>query len=368
MMPSTGGHYVYLREAYGPLLAFVCAWTFMLAVLSGGSAWLAVTFSIYTGYFVRLTPATAKVVSIGLIAALSAVNYIGVRESAWIQRAFTGLKIGALMVLIGAAFLAPHSHATIESTQHAPVSIAQFGIPMAACLMAYNGWSYVSFVAGEVRDPQRNLLRSLVIGMAAVIALYVLTNAAYLTVMTVPEIASTTRVGTDLATRTMGSIGGTFVSVAVLLSIIGAVNGCILTASRIPFAEARDRLFFARFAQVHPRFRTPASAILWGGVWTAILILSGSYETLYSYSILAAWIFYTLTVAAVFVLRRKLPNATRPYRMWGYPFTPWLFLAVSVWFIVNAFEAQPWPSLMTLLIIATGALAFWIWRRVVPLT
>ena len=222
-------------------------------------------------------------------------------------------------------------------------------------------------MAGEVRDPQRNLLRSLVIGMAAVIALYVLTNAAYLTVMTVPEIASTTRVGADLATRTMGSIGGTFVSVAVLLSIIGAVNGCILTAARIPFAQARDRLFFARFAQVHPRFRTPASAILWGGIWTAILILSGSYETLYSYSILAAWIFYTLTVAAVFLLRRKLPNAARPYRMWGYPFTLWIFLAVSGWFIVNAFESQRWPSLMTLLIIATGALAFWIWRRVVPL-
>jgi APA family basic amino acid/polyamine antiporter len=368
MMPSTGGHYVYLREAYGPLFAFVCAWTFMLAVLSGGSAWLAVTFSIYAGYFVRLTPATAKMVSIGLIAALSAVNYIGVRESAWVQRAFTGLKIAALIVLIGAAFLAPHSQVTVESTQHTPVAIAQFGISMAACLMAYNGWSYVSFVAGEVREPHRNLLRALVIGMAAVIALYVLTNLAYLTVMTVPEIASTTRVGADLATRTMGSIGGTFVAVAVLLSIIGAVNGCILTAARVPFAQARDRLFFARFAEVHPRFRTPASAILWGGVWTAILILSGSYETLYSYSILAAWIFYTLTVAAVFVLRRKLPEATRPYRMWGYPFTLWLFVAVSVWFMLNAFRAQPWPSLMAFVIVATGALAFWIWRRVVPLT
>jgi len=368
MMPSTGGHYVYLREAYGPLFAFVCAWTFMLAVLSGGSAWLAVTFSIYAGYFVRLTPATAKVVSIALIAALSALNYIGVRESAWVQRAFTGLKIAALVVLIGAAFLAPHPHAAIETIQHTPVSIAQFGIPMAACLMAYNGWSYVSFVAGEVRDPQRNLLRALVFGMAAVIALYVLTNAAYLMVMTVPEIASTTRVGADLATRTMGSIGGTFVSVAVLLSIIGAVNGCILTAARIPFAQARDRLFFARFAEVHPRFRTPASAILWGGIWTAILILSGSYDTLYSYSILAAWIFYTLTVAAVFVLRRKSPGAARPYRMWGYPITLWLFLAVSLWFILNSFKAQPWPSLMALFMIATGALAFWIWRKVVPLT
>ncbi len=367
MMPATGGQYVYLREAYGPLCAFVCAWTFMLAVLSGGSAWLAVTFSIYAGYFVPLTPATSKMMSIGLIGALSAVNYLGVREGAWVQRTFTSLKIAALLVLIGAAFLAPHSAAVSKASDHGPVSLVGFNLGMAACLMAYNGWSYVSFVAGEVWEPQRNLLRALVIWMAAVMVLYVFTNLAYLTVMTLPEIASTERVGADLATRTMGSLGGTFVSLTVLLSIIGAVNGCILTAARLPFAQARDRLFFARFGEIHPRFQTPASAILWGGLWTAILIVSGSYETLYSYSILAAWIFYTMTVAAVFVLRRKLPQAARPYKMWGYPFTLWLFLAVSLWFMGNAFLAQPRPSFMAFVIVAAGVLAFWIWRRRAPL-
>ena len=365
MMPATGGQYVYLREAYGPLCAFVCAWTFMLAVLSGGSAWLAVTFSIYAGYFLPLTPITSKMTSIGLIAALSTVNYLGVREGAWLQRIFTCLKVVALLILIAAAFLAPHSTPVATSSDHRPVSFAGFGVGMAACLMAYNGWSYVSFVAGEVRDPQRNLLRALVIGMAAVMFLYVSVNFAYLAVMTIPEIAATARVGADLATRTMGSIGGTFVSLTVLLSIIGAVNGCILTAARLPFAQARDQLFFARFGEVHPRFQTPASAILWGGLWTAILVLSGSYDTLYSYSIVAAWIFYTLTVAAVFILRRKLPHAARPYRIWGYPFTLWLFLAASVWFMVNAFLAEPWPSFMAFVIVASGVLAFWIWRRLV---
>jgi APA family basic amino acid/polyamine antiporter len=229
---------------------------------------------------------------------------------------------------------------------------------MAACLMAYNGWSYVSFVAGEVKDPQRNLLRSLTIGMAAVAVLYLSANAAYLHVMTVPEIAATERVGADLATRTMGSVGGAFVSLAVLLSITGAVNGCVLTAARLPFAQARDGLFFARFGEVHPRFQTPATAIVWGGVWTAILVLTGSYETLYSYSILAAWIFYTMSVAAVFILRRKLPGAARPYRMWGYPYTLWLFVAVSIWFMVNASVTEPLPSLMALVIVATGVLAY----------
>jgi APA family basic amino acid/polyamine antiporter len=362
MMPATGGQYVYLREAYGPLCAFVCGWTFMLAVLSGGSAWLAVTFSIYAGYFVPLTPITAKIVSVILIAVLSAVNYIGVREGAWVQRTFTYLKIAALLILIGAAFVSPQSSTPAPASPAPPVSLANFGVAMAACLMAYNGWSYVSFVAGEVKDPQRNLLRSLAIGMTAVGFLYVFANVAYLKVMTVPEIAATERVGADLATRTMGPIGGTFVSLAVLLSIVGAVNGCILTAARIPFAQARDRMFPAAFGDIHPRFQTPARAILWSGVWTAFLVLTGSYDTLYSYAILAAWIFYTMCVAAVFVLRRKLPHAPRPYRMWGYPVTLCLFVVVSVWFMVNQLVTQPGPSLMTLAIVASGILAYWLWR------
>jgi basic amino acid/polyamine antiporter, APA family len=215
-----------------------------------------------------------------------------------------------------------------------------------------------------VRDPRRNLQRSLVLGMTAVAALYIFANVAYLHVMTIPEIAATERVGADLATRTMGPWGGTFVSITVLLSIIGAVNGCILTTARIPFAQARDGLFFARFGEVHPRFQTPASAILWGGVWTTILVLSGSYETLYSYSILAAWIFYTMTVAAVWVLRGKMPGAARPYRMWGYPYSLWIFVAVSVWFMENSLITQPLPSLMAFVIVATGVAAYGIWRRV----
>ncbi len=353
MMPQTGGQYVYLREAYGPMWAFVCGWTFMLAVLAGGSAWLAVTFSIYAGYFLPLSPVTAKLVSIALIAFFSAVNYLGVREGARVQMVLTTLKVAGLAILIGAAFVGPHA-TRAAAVPDQPVSLASFGVAMTACLMAYNGWSYVSFVAGEVSNPQRNLLRSLVYGMTGVAALYILANVAYLRVMTIPELAATTRAGADLATRTIGSMGGSFVALVVLFSIAGAVNGCVLTAARLPFAQARDGLFFARFGEVHARFQTPGAAILWSGVWTVVLILTGSYETLYSYSILAAWVFYTMTVAAVFVLRRKLPHAPRPYRMWGYPYSLWLFVGVSVWFIGNSLVTQPQPSMMALVIIAAG--------------
>jgi basic amino acid/polyamine antiporter, APA family len=286
-----------------------------------------------------------------------------VPEGAWVQRTFTYLKVSALLVLIVAAFTVP-PHATQDgASASGSVSSASIGFAVTACLMAYNGWSYVSFVAGEVKHPERNLLRALALGVALVILLYVSMNFAYLRVMTIPEIAASERVGADLATRTMGPIGGAFVSLAVLLSITGAVNGCVLTNARIPFAQARDGLFFARFGEIHPRFQTPAYAILLGAVWTAILILSGSYETLYSYSILAAWVFYTMSVGAVFIFRRKMPDAPRPYRMWGYPWSLGLFIAVSIWFMVNACWTQPGPSFAAFGMIAAGALVYYLWQR-----
>ena len=152
-------------------------------------------------------------------------------------------------------------------------------------------------------------------------------------------------------------------SLIVLLSIVAAVNGCILTAARLPFAQARDGLFFSRFGRIHPRFQTPAFSIVMGGLWTAVLIVSGSYETLYSYAILAAWIFYTLSVLAVQIFRRRMPDALRPYKMWGYPYTLWAFVIVSVWFIVNSLVTQPKPSFMALAMIGAGAAAYQIWRK-----
>ena len=231
------------------------------------------------------------------------------REGVWVQRIFTSLKIAGLLLVISVAIFAP-IHA--PSTESSPLTYGGFGIAMAACLMAYNGWSYVSFVAGEVKHPERNLPRALTLGMGIVMALYVSANLAYLHVMSIPEIAASERVGAAVAERVMGPIGARVLSAIVLLSIIGAINGCILTGARIPFAQARDGLFFASFGRIHPRFETPAFAIVMQALWTCLLIVTGSYQSLSSYTIISAWIFYTMSVAAVWVLRRKTPDAPRP--------------------------------------------------------
>jgi len=372
MMPATGGQYVYLREAFGPGCAFVSGWVFLLAVIPGGMSFVAVGFSIYLDHFIPLSPVMRTVVSLALLAVLGAANYVGVKEGAWIQRIFTSLKIAGLLLLIGAAVFARHVMPLPDGRGSlgggpaggGPVlSYSGIGFALTACLMAYNGWSYVSFVAGEIKNPQRNLPRAMALGMAGVIALYVAANVAYLNVMTVPEIAATERVGAAVAARTMGPAGASVLSVVVLLSIVGAINGNILTGARIPFAQARDGLFFASFGRIDPRFETPALGIVFLTVWTGLLVVTGSYETLFAYAMLSSWIVYTLGVAAVWVLRRKAPDAPRPYKMLGYPYTMWAFLIVSAWYMVDAMVNQPGPSVMAFVVSGAGIPFYVYWRR-----
>jgi len=361
MMPATGGQYVFLREAYGPACAFLSGWVFVFAAVPGAIAFLARGFSIYLGQFVALSPAGGNLVSIGLIVVLSGINYAGVREGAWTQRIFGSLKIAGLALLIGAAiFLAPARQAAGPQ----PVSgYGGIGIAVAACLMAYNGWSFVSFVAGEIVEPDRNIPRALTIGMFIVMALYLGANLAYMRVLTVSEIAATARVGAAVMERITGAVGARLLSALVLCSIVGAINGNIMTGPRIPFAQARDGLFFERFGRIHPRFKTPSFAIAVQGAWSLVLLLSGSFEALSSYTILSAWLFYAMTVAAVAVLRRRRPDAPRPYRMWGYPATLWIFLAASAWYIEDTITGDPGPALAALLITGAGVPFYLIWTR-----
>ncbi len=362
-MPATGGQYVYLREAFGPLVGFLCGWTNFLISRGAQSAWLAVVLAIYISYFHPFGPVASKVIAVGAIAIFTYVNYRGVSLGAMVQKCFALAKLVGIMIIVGSAWLmtAP-APAVPPDTHH--VTASSFGVALIACLMAYDGWVQMSFVAGEIKNPKRNILLALAFGIAAVIGVYLLANAAYLRVLSLPEIAASPHVGADAAERALGPAGGTLVSIIILLSIIGSLNGAILTCPRVYFAQARDGLFFRRFGEVHPRYQTPGFAILAQGVWASVLIISGSYETLIDYAMFAIWLSYVFTVAAVLVLRRTQPDLPRPYRMWGYPVTPVLFLGVATWFLGNMLVTRPGPSLAALGLTAAGVPVYFWWKRV----
>ena len=362
MIPSTGGQYVFLRDSYGPLWGFLCGWSFILAIYSGANATLAVGFATYLSFFVHLTPLLFKLAAVGLVAVLTFVNYRGVELGAATQRFFTLLSVSGLVAIIGSALLSRQSTA-IEWSLPASIPWSRFGVAMIACLWAYEGWSSVSFVAGEIKEPQRNLPLSLGLGVATIVALYVLANVAYLKILPISTIASTERVAATMAERTIGPLGASLVALTVLLSTAGCTNAGAMTGPRIYFAQARDGLFFRKIGDVHPRFQTPSISILVQGIVTAVLAVSGSYEKLFSYVTFVAWVFYGLTVTGVLVLRRKYPDLPRPYKMWGYPVTPVLFAAIAFGFVINTLVTTPGPSLKGIAIVASGVPVYYVWKR-----
>lgn len=364
MLPATGGQYVYLRVAWGPLAGFLCGWSHFLISQSAGIAYLAVSFAIYLSYFFPMGAWQAKGMAIAVMAALTLVNYRGLRAGAAVQNACTVAKMVGLAVIVASAFFIPRAASTgASAAAFGPISAGAFGVAMIACLQAYDGWSAVSFVAGEIQNPQRTLLRALTIGMLLVMVIYIAVNAAYLRVLTIPEIAASDRVGAVAAEKTLGHSGAALVSATILLSILGSLNGRLLTQPRVYFAQARDDLFFKRFADVHPRYLTPWFSILVQAAWSAILILTGTFESLIDYRIFGIWMLNVATVAGVIRLRRTHPHLPRPYRMWGYPFTPVAFALCGGAFMLNTLIERPRPSLAGLAIMAAGVPVYYLWRR-----
>jgi APA family basic amino acid/polyamine antiporter len=363
MLPYSGGQYVYLRESYGSIWAFLFGWALLLVVRSGSTATLAVGFAIYLAQFIPLSPFFHRLIAAGIVLVLTFINCRGVMEGAAVQKTTTFLKVAGLLLLTAGALAVPLPWALEWSAQPGAPSLSRFGVAMIACLWSYNGWFQVGFVAGEIKNPQRNLPLSLGGSLAIIILLYIIANIAYMKVLSIGEIAATDRVAAVVAERVFGSSGAIIFSLTILVSILGALNAGILTAPRVYFAQARDGLFFRKFGEVHPRFETPALAILLQGFWAAILSLSGSYVGLLSFAMFAAWIFYGMTVFGVIVLRRKHPDWKRPYRMWGYPITPIVFAAVSFWLVVNNLVSTPGPSLSGLLLLGSGIPAYYLWRR-----
>ncbi|HEV2177465.1 MAG TPA: amino acid permease [Terriglobia bacterium] len=370
MLPQAGGQYVYLREAYGPLVSFLCGWVFFLAVQSGSISAVAVGFSQYLADFLPLTPLEQKLAASGAIVLLTAVNYRGVQEGGAVQSILTGLKVGAMVTLVALGYILVKG----PPAESAPVSrlatatgaagyLASFGVAMVAALWAYDGWNNVTFAAGEVKRPERNLPLALIFGTAAVVLIYLGLNLVYYHVLALNEIAGSPRVAADAAVRIFGHAGSHLVTLAIIIAMFGSVNGMVLAGARIYYAMAQDGLFFRWCGAVHPRFRTPHLSLLFQAAWAILLVGVGRYDQLFTYVIFAAWVFYALTALAVVILRRTRPDLPRPYRVHGYPWVPVIFVLAAALFIANTLAQKPLEAGVGCLIVALGIPVYFIWRR-----
>jgi APA family basic amino acid/polyamine antiporter len=341
--PGAGGLYVYLRLAYGDAAGFLYGWALLSMIHTGSIATLAVAFGLYLAPLLGVSAGAGRAMAVGTVALLTAVNCLGVRAGKLVQNIFTTAKLGGLVTL--AVVLLAHGHRSIlAGSLHSGVPsgrlVIPFGVALVAVLWAYEGWHVVSFVAGEVEAPARNLPRSLALGTASTALVYILANIAYYSVLPREGIAASQRVAAAAMTEVMGPAAGTAISLLIITSIFGAINGMVLTGPRVYWAMANDGLFFRSFARLSPRYRTPVIALLFQGAWSCALTLMGSFQQLFTYVIFTAWIFYGMTVAAVIVLRRRQPNQHRPFRCPGYPVVPALFALAALGIFISTIVAD----------------------------
>jgi APA family basic amino acid/polyamine antiporter len=367
MHPAAGGLYVYIRDAFGRFPAFLFGWTLFFVIGSGSVATLAVASTSYLGQLVPLSPVAARLVAIGAIAVIAAINVHGTRDSARLQEWTTFLKVAGILVMSG-LFLSRGSGlrdavADMWPDQPAASLLSGVGLAMIGTLWAYEGWQYVTYSAGETRDPQRTFHRGIVLGTAGLVAIYLLATLGYLAALGPAGVAGTDRVAAEAATALFGPVAGSLVAGMILLSILSATNALVLTTPRAFFAMARDGIFFRRLAEIHPRFGTPAFAIIASSLWAMLLAATGTFEQLLTYVVFVGWIFYALGALSVFVYRRREPDAPRPFRTPGFPVTPIVFVASAAAIVINTLVAQPGRALVGLGVVLLGSPAYLVWRR-----
>jgi len=375
MKPECGGLYIYIRDTFGGFVAFLYGWALFIVISSATNATLAVAFAAYLGELVPLSPWAARGVSVAMIVAITVINVIGTRQSADVQNWTTLLKVGAILLMSVLLLAKGDGLATaslVPSTMNVSL-IAAMGAAMISVLWAYEGWHYVTFSAGEVIEPQRNFARGIIVGTAALIVIYVLANLAYVAALGTARGAQSPRIAADAVSAIFGSGAGKLIAVAILISMFSAANATALTATRVYYAMSRDGVFFKKMADVHPRWNTPAFAIVMSSIWSAVLAATGRFDELLTYVVFAGWIFYGLGAGAVFYYRRREPHAVRPFRVPGYPVTPVLFMLASGVVVVNTAFVSPVEAIKGVGLILLGAPAYWFWRwrrgrSVVPVT
>lgn len=364
-IPAPGGIYTYIARAYGRLPGFLCGWAIFTVITSGAIATLAVAFSIYLSGLFAISAAAGRAVSILAVLTLTAANVAGVRTGATVQNVLTVLKVAGLagMTIAIFALAGPAPAPASLPAAAVPNGIAGIGVALLGVFWAYEGWHDATFVAGEVRDPQRNFPAGVVIGELVIVALYVAANLAYFRVMNAGEIAASPRVGLTAIGKVLGPWGAKALTAAIVCSILGAMNGSILAGPRAYFQMARDGLLPRGLAEVHATFRTPAAAIALQGVWSCVLILFiGGFSQLFTYVIFGGWLMYALATAAVPILRRKEPELARPFRVPGYPVVPAVFVVAAAAMTVSTILQRPRESLLGLGFIALGVPLYFFFR------
>jgi APA family basic amino acid/polyamine antiporter len=383
MFPRTGGIYVYIREAFGKLPAFLFGWAELVILRPAAYGAIAVTSSEYTWRLLDHDPARALVglgplgvltfaqaLAAVYIVILGLVNYRGLKLGAIVQNVSTVLKVAAIVVLVllGLAMVPEVLPPVAELAPRAadapePSSLAAFGLAMVAVLWAYDGWSDVGFVGGEIRDPERNLPRAFILGTAIVVALYIAISSVYLKVVPIADMPGRPLIAADVAEALIGPTGAVFVAAAVAVSTFGTLNGSMMTGPRVFYAMAEDKLFFKALAKVHPEHGTPGAAILLSIVLGVGFVSFQGFAELADQFVIGIWPFYALSVAAVFVLRRRRPELARPYRTWGYPIVPLLFLVAAIYLLGNYAIRETGKFALDVAIILSGVPVYWLWRR-----
>ncbi len=382
MIPAAGGQYVYFREIYNDFIAFLYGWTTFIVYQTGSIAAIAVAFAKYLGFFfpglsrlqinfglLTMPEVGTKLVAIGAILFVMTVNYFGVQFGGFVQRLFTSLKILAIAGIVFSCFIfGNHSGQTFtpffsSASLHGASLLSAFGIALVSVLWAYDGWNSVTYLAGEVKDARRNIPIALIVGTTSVIFIYLAANLAYMYVLPVSGIAHSHLVASDAISKFFGQNGGALIAIAVMISTFGTVNATTMTTARVYFAMAKDRLFFKHISDVHPKYRTPHVSLLVQGVWASVLTLTGTYDQLFTYVIFASWLFYAIGAFGIFVLRKKRPNAPRPYKAIGYPIVPLAFVIIAIWFVYNTVVTDPRDSLFGLGLVLVGVPAYVYWKK-----
>jgi len=378
MRPQAGGEYVYVRDAYGPLAGFLYAWTWFIIAKPASIATVTTGIVRILGTFPSLSFFTHNVmtypvaINYGQLVAIAAtilisfLNYIGIRRAGEFQLIFTLLKVAIILgiVAVGFSFSSGTWSNFAGSFAGAKGGLVGFMAALVAALWAYDGWNDLNMVAGEVRDPERSIPIALIAGVGVVGLLYVLVNAAVQYVLPAPVIAAAPRPASDAIGLVLGPIGASVVSAAMAFSMLVTLNGTTMSGARVPFAVARDGYFFRSLAAVHPRFHTPSVAIIVQAVLSILLLLlGGNFRQLFSLAIFSEWLFYMIAGSTIFVFHYREPNARRPYRVWGYPFLPALFVAASALLLYFTFTDNLRNSTLGSLVILAGIPLFFYFRR-----